>query len=332
MNSDKFTYLIYKKYIDGLNQEESLLLNEWLQASDEHIEIEKSIKLSMTELDDYEPTLEINAAEDFKALKAKMSTPKKDASIKSMSRNYWKWIGSAAAVAILTFASFLMFDNNENEQLITYKTNAGETQLVTLADGSKVWLNEKSSIGYLKGFNNNRKISLTGEALFEVAKQNNKTFEIETANSIVAVLGTSFNVRAYNTESYTQLAVKTGKVSFKSKMSPEKAILVANQAATLNHEIKKITPLAFENLNPFVWQDQLMSFKSMALKEVIISLENQFDVNIDIKNEAIKDCLVTMSAQKADLQKILNNIKILIGVDIEQEKNGSYTIKGGKCW
>jgi transmembrane sensor len=115
----------------------------------------------------------------------------------------------------------IVYDPNEKlGSRILFNTMAtprgGQYQL-TLPDGSQVWLNAESSIAYPTAFTEkNRKVSITGEAYFEVAKKKNKPFIVEAGEQAIEVLGTHFNINTYSDEPFSNTTLLEGSVHLKT--------------------------------------------------------------------------------------------------------------------
>ena len=113
-----------------------------------------------------------------------------------------RWAARIAAVTIVAIAGYFItsdFLYNKEVQLQTVTVPAGQRAQITLADGTRVWLNSKSTMKYAANFGRNeRNVELDGEAYFEVAKNKNIPFYVHTETNKVKVVGTSFNVCAYS--------------------------------------------------------------------------------------------------------------------------------------
>ena len=106
-------------------------------------------------------------------------------------------------------------DENRGEEIsyLTLTTPKGGTYQLTLADGSKVWLNAASTLKYPSRFNGGERIvELEGEGYFEVAKDTKHPFRVRSAGQEVEVLGTEFNVSAYADEAETKTTLVHGQV------------------------------------------------------------------------------------------------------------------------
>src|SRR5699024_4772886 len=112
--------------------------------------------------------------------------------------------------------------NQKRNRAVQYNTlttpRGGQYQL-TLADGTKVWLNSASSIRYPVAFNGKeRKVTVTGEVYFEVVHNAGQPFKVQVGNEIIKDLGTHFNVNAYKNESAVKVTLLEGAVEIKDRV------------------------------------------------------------------------------------------------------------------
>jgi ferric-dicitrate binding protein FerR (iron transport regulator) len=173
----------------------------------------------------------------------------------------------------------------------------GEFQL-TLADGTRVWLNAESTIRYPAQFTGAvRRVELTGEAYFEVAKNKEHPFEVVTAGQTIAVLGTSFNVTAYPDEPQVRTTLVEGKVavhpaSGKSmQITPgiQSVLDVASGELSL-HEVD--TDLYTS------WKDGLFIFEDEALANILARMARWYDVEIHYVSSGQKNSRFTAHVDK----------------------------------
>ncbi|OAZ03464.1 FecR family protein [Flavobacterium succinicans] len=158
-------------------------------------------------------------------------------------------------------------------------TPRGRQYQLVLSDGTKVWLNASSSITFPTTFiHKERRVAITGEAYFEVAKDKNHPF-IVTANDIeVKVLGTHFNINSYPEEKSTKTTLLEGSVLVSNKK--EKSLLEPGQQATQSQtgtlNVKKL-----ENLDEIIaWRKGLFYFSNTSLENVMQQISRWYDVNI----------------------------------------------------
>ena len=163
----------------------------------------------------------------------------------------------------------------------------GEYSL-TLADGTKVWMNADSKLKYPISFvEDKRVVYLEGEAYFEVAKDASKPFIVSTASGEITVLGTQFNVKNYKDENSIYTTLVEGSVSFRSRTNKETILtpgfqLVYNQEQG-TQELKRV------NVGNFIsWKDNLFQFEELSLEDIMKTLARWYDVTVTYEKEELK--------------------------------------------
>ncbi len=163
----------------------------------------------------------------------------------------------------------------------TITTPKGGQYQVNLPDGSKVWLNALSSLSFPVNFSGRqRKVSITGEAYFEIAKNRNKPFIVQTNRQELEVLGTSFNVNSYDAA-----AIKTslvdGSVRISNSNSGQQVLLQPGKQSQLSEN--GITTSAFDLDNVIAWKKGLFSYTKATLETVMADFERWYDVEVKIE-------------------------------------------------
>ncbi|SHG37724.1 FecR family protein [Flavobacterium segetis] len=185
---------------------------------------------------------------------------------------------------------------NASEALIynTLKVPFGQTFKVTLADGTVIHLNAGTSLKYPQQFGNNkeRKVFLTGEAFFEVAKDKLHPFVVECNQVRIEVLGTKFNISAYPDESNTETILVEGSVKL-SEIENENntVILVPNERVKWDASSKKFNLETVDSGVYVAWVNNELVFKDASFGFICKKLERAFDVIILNSNS-------TLTAQK----------------------------------
>lgn len=171
----------------------------------------------------------------------------------------------------------------------TMTTPRGRQFNITLPDGTRVWLNAASSLRYPTVFNGSeRKVQVTGEAYFEVVENKNQPFRVETGKGIeVEVLGTDFNVNAYDDEPSINTTLLEGSVKVVSRNSPEEngntvVLKPGQQAQHSNTEVEKSLRVRQVDLDEVVaWKEGAFSFNDADLKAVLRQLSRWYNVDIE---------------------------------------------------
>lgn len=163
----------------------------------------------------------------------------------------------------------------------TLTTPRGGQFRITLPDGTKVWLNAASSLHYPTAFTGNeRKVSITGEAYFEVAKNEEKPFRVAiNATNTIEVLGTSFNVNAYTDEDYISTTLLTGLVRVRNGTG--QAVLKPGQQAHATAAQPFVQVLEHADISKAIaWKNGLFNFQDVDLKEVMQQLSRWYDIEV----------------------------------------------------
>lgn len=233
----------------------------------------------------------------------------------------------AAAIALLLAAGYwlFLFDDGSNTQITSVQTGAGEQREISLPDGSTVVLNENSELAYPEAFEK-RRVRLSGEAFFEVARLNGKTFIIDAEGATTTVLGTSFNVRAYPFEDEVEVSVNTGKVALQraEDKSPQ-LVLEAGEAGVYDKQRKVVEEVAVSNAD--FWKTGALEFDSIPLSTVVATLERHFNTRIEVANPKLLNCTFNGEYAHPALKDILDALEYTMFLDVKQ-KNGTYVLDG----
>lgn len=246
--------------------------------------------------------------------------------------NPYRWWGVAASLALLLAFGFYLVSRQLQPAWTQVSTAANQTRVIRLPDGSQVSLNQNSSFSYPADFQKeNRTVRLQGEAFFEVAHAEGKRFTILAQGTKTEVIGTSFNLRAYEKEP-VKVQVVSGKVAFARAATEEAVFLVAGQqgviAAAADARPQK-QPIADQNFQ--AWKTRNLSFNNLRLSELVATLENYYQVNIALENESLRNCRFTASFQDPDLKEVLDVLAIAGNLTITRQDSLHYLVAGPGC-
>jgi len=245
----------------------------------------------------------------------------------------------------------------------------GSKSEVILPDGTKVWINSGSHLRYSSNFNTiNREVMLDGEAYFDVHKNAEKPFLVKTSAVTIKVLGTAFNVKAYNDEKTIETTVERGLVQVYTNTSKtknvervflhpkematymkgsidlnivdketgenkavsdnKKQIPVINKANTLIVNTDVVTKLETS------WKDKLWIIESEELKDLALKIERRFNVKIDFADSKLENYVFSGVLEDESLEQVLEIIKMSAPVRyiLKQDKVTFYegkTFKNG---
>lgn len=237
-----------------------------------------------------------------------------------------KWSARIAAVVVVALSCGFLFRDyqyNKKAQMQTVAVPAGQRAQITLADGTRVWLNAKSTLTYASNFGRtDRNITLEGEAFFEVAKNKEIPFYVNTEKNKVRVVGTSFNVCAYKDSKEFETTLVEGIVDIYAAGN-EKPIarLQKNEFfADYDGKLKKTVLPSYDYLR---WKEGLYCFDDSELSHILNRLELYYNVKITVKNKKLLHHRYTAKFKEQD------GVEHILKV-IQKDQNFKYYINEEK--
>lgn len=209
----------------------------------------------------------------------------------------------------------------EASQTITLTTPRGGHYEATLPDGSKVWLNAASSIRFPSKFNStDRTVIVTGEVFLEVAKNQQAPFSVTAGNTNVRVLGTSFNINAYDNEPVVKTTLVDGSVRVGPDGAQSGAMVLRPGQQAISAGNGAVNSVETPDLSGILaWKNGFISFDNMDFKTVMRQLERWYDVKVEYKGAAPTVKLNGELDRQVPLTDVLNYLSRL---NIKFERNG----------
>jgi ferric-dicitrate binding protein FerR (iron transport regulator) len=201
---------------------------------------------------------------------------------------FWRYCAAASIAIIVALGSYIYFNNSVKPQVsyLEAQVPLGVRSKITLSDGTIVHLNSGSSLKYPNQFTGNqRNVRLEGEGYFEVRKDDSAPFIVQTKQLNIKVLGTRFNVKAFNDEDYIETTLLEGKVAlYRSTGSAQKdeTILKPNTQAIYNKNSDKFIIKEVDASLSTIWKDGKYYFENEPLASIVRKLERNFNVTIII--------------------------------------------------
>lgn len=272
MNND-----ILQRYIEGnATQEEKEAIARWLDAD------ERNMQEFLLLRNVYDTTIW------HKEGKSKLTLSKHFAENGRSNRRVKliKEFAKVAAVFLIALGSYHLFVfpqlkiENAVEQMVY--APEGQRAEVTLADGTKVWLNAKSSLVFPNQFEGEERIvELEGEAYFDVTHDEEKKFIVKTDQYDIKVYGTEFNVNAYRESEQFETALLKGSVEIISNTTEERVMLSPNNRVYKDNG--KLVSDAIKNQDQFLWREGVLFFDNKKVGDLLKDLELYYGVEIEVK-------------------------------------------------
>lgn len=242
---------------------------------------------------------------------------------------------AAGIVLICTVGSLFYLKRQKQEtaemngRLSRIINNGRNLKMVELADGTKIWMNPGTTITYNKKTfaDSIRQVNLSGEAYFNVAHDANKPFQVKAGQLTTTVLGTSFNVEAYENESETRVMLVTGSVRINTGKSEE--MLRPGQLLDFSKQNKRIQ---IKSVDISDKEEQFthgrLVFENLPLEEVLKRVERVFDLKITIADEHIlKDKRITGTYYRDNAELALKRILFIHGLHHRKKGENNYVIE-----
>ncbi|MBD9167126.1 MAG: FecR family protein [Parabacteroides johnsonii] len=300
-----FDYRLLAKYLtDTLSPEEMEKVEEWRVLSIENEDIfSKLVKLRVSwKFTQYNTPEHIEKA--LNGLNVKIDSRRRFQIFRSVMRY-------AAVVLLLVSFSYVGWDYLKPDNYVTITVKQSEdVKKIKLADGSTAWLKSGSSLKIPETFTaDNRKLSLQGEAFFDVAKNAQSPLYISTNYVNIKVLGTAFNVKTDEEHQNVETVLARGKVALLDKqwkavldMSPGEKVTYNNRKNEYATEVVDVNICTAWRLNQFV-------FENVTLREIVNQLSVKFNVNINLESSKLAQrkfrCVINEDESLPDILKLL---------------------------
>ena len=329
----------------------------WISQSLEHEAYYGKIRDVWIASELFKPVDAVRQRQAWSRLEKKMKPGKVRGKIIRMELLKW-----AAAAAIVIFVYVLGTKTSTRQQGMeivagTYNIEApkGGKSLMTLSDGSKVWLNAGSSLNFDNSFGlTNRSLILQGEAYFEVTHDEQRPFLVETPGVTVTALGTAFNIKAYPDDEQIEITLVEGLVRVEtnafSKTQTHPVVLEPNQkvvfhkalqtmaeqtndagdADILNSEsaLQSFTKVELStNVDveaSISWKDKRWIVQSERLGTFATIIERKYDVELIFEDPELENYRISATLEEETIEQLLNAIRLTVPMDYRIERNKVY--------
>ncbi|HEV2480304.1 MAG TPA: FecR domain-containing protein [Puia sp.] len=252
-------------------------------------------------------------------------------------RRLTRWLIPTAAALIGAIVLIAIHKQNATPPggYNTVTTRSGSRSKLQLPDGTLVWLNADSKLTYrIDDQNPTREVQLTGEAWFDVAKDQNRPFILHTQTIDIRVLGTMFNVQCYGNEKNTEASLFQGSVEVTVKNLPDKKIILRpsekltvhnNEVAVSDIKTKAGEPddeplmtlgkVHFQQKDSSyiesLWTKNQLAFDNRSLEEVAKQVERWYGVHITITDEKLKTARFSGVFEDETLAQVMDALKLI---------------------
>jgi transmembrane sensor len=312
---DHIYTLIAKRLDQEANAEETAALESWLAEdmlnAETFLQLKKIHRASATYLQ--QP---VNTAAAWQKIDGKINS---NTPVVKMSFAKLLSVAAILLVAIVAawFAKGLLFDESWEKS-----TAVSVNMEQRLPDGTIVWIRKGGTLEWRADFDENRQVKLYGEAFFDVAHNAAHPFSVRTGQSITTVLGTSFSIRSVG--GFDQVIVTRGKVNVEPVTDNKPAAqLLPGDKLVLSKD--KLMRSSVSDSNYLAWKTGVLHFRDVKLDRALRAVSDLFQVSVqgDATSNSANTSL-TASFENQPLNKVLDTISLLTGLEHNHQADGSY--------
>ncbi|RED95265.1 FecR domain-containing protein [Marinoscillum furvescens] len=300
--------LIHKYLSSELSEQEEKELRAWLEDDSVNRQVFENITSHWKLSDAQVAQSKSNIYEKITGTQAVITSSNKS----------WKYVWRVAAIVVFMFALGALYDQYGNQRsdiqdvadhvIIEKEAQYGQKLTFQLPDGSVVKLNAGSKLTFPRTFNDeSRQVELVGEAFFDVTKNPERPFVITAPQLEVTVLGTSFNVSAYEQASSASVAVKTGKVAVKNRTGAGSVTLLPLDQVTVQDQHLDKNRIPNEDA-VFGWMNQILMFDDESFATIASKIERWYDVKIEMQTSVDADKTFTGKYKNPSIKALMESL------------------------
>ena len=188
-----------------------------------------------------------------------------------------------------------------------------------MPDGSSGWLNSGSVLKFAQPFVNDRKLSLTGEAYFDVKHLDDSDFKVAFADLYVNVLGTKFNVMAYDDEDIAEVILEQGSIYILNEEEKLISNVEPNQKFTLNKRLKSASLEQVDASSYTSWKEGKLIFRNEPITNVVKRLGRWYNVDFVLADDQLLDISYRATFVNEQLEEVLKLLSFSAPIRYEIE-------------
>ncbi|MCX6303465.1 MAG: DUF4974 domain-containing protein [Bacteroidetes bacterium] len=335
-NSQHYIDLITRYFYGEATPGEIVELEAWVKSEPANAEVFSGYQKTWKALQDTKTGSSINLDHEWNTLLSKLpageieilhpgNNPQAPKSkIVNRKSKILSWsLRIAAAFLLLAIPSYLLYRQFISPAEISLAASGNLTRQA-LPDGTIVTLNQGATLSYPAHFEGSfRKVTLNGEAWFEVAHDKTKPFIVAAENVRIRVVGTSFLVNTRTCKDTKEIILASGMVDVYYEDKPgKKTMLSPGEKAELSGRGYEISKTTNRDVNYLAWKTKHIAFTNTPLNEVVAVLSKVYHTDIRFSPDSLSDCRITTTFDRQSLESVLNVLKATLDLQIRNTGNG----------
>ena len=250
-------------------------------------------------------------------------------------RSINRWINYAAVISITLLIGGGMgyFYHNQTEpKMLVATADDGIVKEITLPDGTRVWLNNSTTLKYPEEFSTKeRNVYMEGEAYFEVTKNPQKPFIVESNSMRVRVLGTTFNFKSEKQSKIAEATLIEGEIEVRGNKDEGQIVLSPGQRAELNLGTGRLTVKEVDAKLDGVWHNDMIPFHQADIFLIANTLERFYDVKIILSPDIQSDKTYSgVLKRKSNIESVLKSLQNSIPINYKIVGNNIFISSNNK--
>jgi ferric-dicitrate binding protein FerR (iron transport regulator) len=309
--------------------QETVLVREWIESSAENkAEFEGLKKIWDEAAEAFPGALDVDTESAWAKVSERIS--RAESGKRHHTLVHRPWAGyfrtglKVAAVFIPLIVVTVIYLSRYNKTATLSLATVADTANVMLSDGSLVQMNKNTTLSYPDKFKGNtREVSMSGEAFFTITPNGVKPFFIHMDRLDLKVVGTSFFIRAVPGEAMVEVSVRSGKVMLyalsDAKEKTDSLMLTAGDKGVYRTGANTFGAVSSVDENTFFRISKTLVFQRMPLDSVILTLEKNYDIRIEKKNDSIGKLRLSARFEGTDIENIMEIIRESLGLRMMRE-------------
>lgn len=350
------------KFLSGQStEEEARKILDWKNSNEENRKTFREIEVAYNTTEIVMDPEKFDQSSAYREIRPKLKGDK----VIYIHKNRLKQFAGYAATALIAIGitwltqKYLSIGNEASQTAQTIfqsvETPAGAKSLITLEDGTKIWLNAKSKLTYPTHFiNDQREVRLEGEGYFDVAKDKSRPFKVKTSNLSIHVLGTVFNLKSYAEEGLVETTLVEGKIILNKILDGNKeneilelkpsqqATFIKKEGTLLKDEAdaanippnelyrrskEKLVVKRVDTDAITAWKDNKMIFKNETFESIAVKLERRYDAKITFEDEIVKGYRFSGIFEEISINQALRALQFASSFNFKIEQDKIYIKK-----
>ncbi len=242
-------------------------------------------------------------------------------------RNIIKWAMRVAAILIVPLTILFYLQTSRQKQItrdtwVEIKAPAWTRARFSLPDGTTGWLNSNSSVKYKGNFISDRKITLSGEAFFDVYKDKKRPFKVNTNDVLVRVLGTRFSIASYENEQNVEVVLEEGKLEVQDKEMSKTLLLKPNDLVVYDKAQKNFSSQVVQPQKYVSWTEGKLVFRNDPLDVIARRLERWYNIEVEVNVPDTEDLRLRATFIDESLEEVLSLLKRSLPINYIIENRG----------